>query len=73
MTFPVNSRKQRMRKAAEACGLLLDVSVHVHARKYPKLAQESWRRHGLLNPPTNPFLKDEALPRQRKWGERRSG
>jgi hypothetical protein len=42
-------------------------------RKYPKLAQESWRRHGLLNPPTNPFLKDEVLPRQRKWGERRSG
>ncbi|BDA40703.1 probable chaperone protein DnaJ 2 at N-terminal half [Coccomyxa sp. Obi] len=42
------------------------------SQKYPRLAQESWRRHGLLNPPTNPFLRDEFLPRQRTWGERRN-
>ncbi|CAL5225518.1 g8348 [Coccomyxa viridis] len=41
-------------------------------QKYPNMARESGRRHGLLNPPVNPWLRDDVLPRQRTWGERGS-
>ncbi|CAK0734636.1 hypothetical protein CVIRNUC_000460 [Coccomyxa viridis] len=41
-------------------------------QKYPNMARESGRRHGLLNPPVNPWLRDDVLPRQRAWGERSS-
>ncbi|KAK9824177.1 hypothetical protein WJX72_008336 [[Myrmecia] bisecta] len=27
---------------------------------YPKFTSEAWRGHGLMNPPVNPFLKDES-------------
>jgi len=28
-------------------------------RTYPKWEEQSWRRHGIMSPPVNPWLKEE--------------
>ena len=55
--------------------LLYHQRMQCACRKYPRLAQESSRPHGLLYPPVNPFLRESELPRQRShtvWGRGQS-
>lgn len=39
-------------------GKQLPTSVAVF-RTYPKWQEQSWRRHGIMSPPVNPWLKEE--------------
>jgi hypothetical protein len=39
-------------------GKQLPTSVAVF-RTYPKWEEQSWRRHGIMSPPVNPWLKEE--------------